>query len=303
MRPIDRFFFFARRRYGILLQRRAGRPAPWTTDPILGQFRFCNIFREDDTTTIWIRRHITREAYGDRLLGAMVIARWFNRISTLERLLLPTGDETVDPLTDLLYNWGDTDEWRTAVRERLADVKPLVTGAYIVKTPAGMTKLEGLLECLGNVLPHAIELQGTIVANSPRMSLETVTDMLVAFPYIGPFIAYEVVTDLRHSILSSAPDIMRWASPGPGCTRGINRMLSLYDTNGELNRGRARDIERLQATMREILTQSRDPRHWQLDWPRWEMREVEHTLCEWDKYERTRLGEGTPKQRYSPGVG
>ncbi|GAF76676.1 unnamed protein product [marine sediment metagenome] len=38
--------------------------------------------------------------------------------------------------------------------------------------------------------------------------------------------------------------------------------------------------------------------NWPDDWPLWEMREVEHTLCEFDKYERVRLGEGTPKQLF-----
>jgi hypothetical protein len=33
-------------------------------------------------------------------------------------------------------------------------------------------------------------------------------------------------------------------------------------------------------------------------WPSWEMRDVEHTLCEFDKYERIRLGEGRTRGVY-----
>jgi len=29
------------------------------------------------------------------------------------------------------------------------------------------------------------------------------------------------------------------------------------------------------------------------------MREIEHSLCEFDKYERTRLGEGRPRAKYN----
>ena len=29
-----------------------------------------------------------------------------------------------------------------------------------------------------------------------------------------------------------------------------------------------------------------------------EMRDIEHCLCEFDKYERTRLGEGRPRAKY-----
>jgi hypothetical protein len=35
-----------------------------------------------------------------------------------------------------------------------------------------------------------------------------------------------------------------------------------------------------------------------LDWPEWDMRTVEHTLCEFDKYERVRLGQGAPRQKF-----
>ena len=32
--------------------------------------------------------------------------------------------------------------------------------------------------------------------------------------------------------------------------------------------------------------------------PKLEMREIEHCLCEFDKYERTRLGQGRPRSFY-----
>jgi hypothetical protein len=37
------------------------------------------------------------------------------------------------------------------------------------------------------------------------------------------------------------------------------------------------------------------------DWmPSVEMRDIEHSLCEFDKYERVRLGEGRPRMKYKP---
>ena len=33
-------------------------------------------------------------------------------------------------------------------------------------------------------------------------------------------------------------------------------------------------------------------------YPPFELREIEHSLCEFDKYERIRLGQGRPKQKY-----
>jgi hypothetical protein len=74
--------------------------------------------------------------------------------------------------------------------------------------------------------------------------------------------------------------------------------------------------------MRELLELSRAPRYWPqkvagdaygcdgygLDdvtctgpWPRWEMRECEHWLCEFDKINRVLNGEGEPRGRYDGG--
>ena len=33
------------------------------------------------------------------------------------------------------------------------------------------------------------------------------------------------------------------------------------------------------------------------------MRCIEHSLCEWDKYERVRLGQGKPRSKYHANVG
>ena len=81
----DRFFLYARERYRIHLRRegkmskdwtealpKSGR---WTNDRILQQFRFCNVFREDDKTTKFLREQITIEGYGSMTMQAFVMTR------------------------------------------------------------------------------------------------------------------------------------------------------------------------------------------------------------------------------------
>jgi hypothetical protein len=102
--------------------------------------------------------------------------------------------------------------------------------------------------------------------------------------------AYEVVTDLRHSkYLENADDIMTWANAGPGAKRGLNRIHG---------RPLEQTIKAKQLTeeMKELLAVSGD---YLLDVvPDLEMREIEHCLCEYDKYERVRLGEGRPRAKF-----
>jgi hypothetical protein len=55
---VANFFRFARERYKIKLAKDAGKPAPWTKDPVLATAYFCNVFREDDRTTVWFREEV-----------------------------------------------------------------------------------------------------------------------------------------------------------------------------------------------------------------------------------------------------
>jgi hypothetical protein len=53
--PRERFFAYARERHQIYLNREQGQPKPWTEEPVLQQYRFTNVFRELDKTTLWFK--------------------------------------------------------------------------------------------------------------------------------------------------------------------------------------------------------------------------------------------------------
>lgn len=267
------------------IKRSLGNPKPWTEDLILQKFRFCNVFREDDTTTKWFYENVRGPLSNSYdVLLATIIFRWFNRIETGKELLNGRQGET------LFDNWSSDD-----ARAILKDRKPVVTGAYIIKTPNGMNKLDGVLWCIDQIAPVCQQLAHEIYEGK---SLKTACELLQKFPYMGPFMAYEVVTDLRHTgLLMGAKDIDYWANPGPGAARGLGRVL--HNNVDHFSRSSVRDANDLQKGMRWLLNESRDGTNWPIHWRRWEMREVEHTLCEFDKHERARRGEGTPKQRYN----
>jgi hypothetical protein len=224
---------------------------------------------------------------------------------------------------------------------------PYVTGAYIIKTPDGYSKLDGVLKCVewfmeqehivsgeSSLVPHETDRLGwrqvaedfiAVRDAHPdnRGTLRGMWEWLRKFPFLGDFMAYEIVTDLRHTaLLDRAPDIMTWANPGPGATRGLGRIFC--GDRDKFNQHRHKD--HLIELMQQLLEESRDAGYWPQkmtgpegvswmesdhfreltawdrlnlgDWPKWEMREVEHTLCEFDKYERVRTGEGRPRGRF-----
>jgi len=274
VKNIEQFFEMARERQQIYLKREAGEPAPWTEDRVLRNFRFCNIFREKDKTTIWFRENIRDPLKDDpKVLLATMGFRWFNLISTGELI------------KDVLLEEG----WNSEKILSLLDGKsPLVTGAYIIKTPNGRKKLPGICECMDVTVSRAQRLLDR--RELTPGGLQWFHRELLELPYMGPFMAYEVVTDLRFTyLLENAQDTDKWASAGPGCARGLGWLAS--DNPERYSYTSAAAQQRMLGLMVEILECSRHAEYWPPKWPRWEMREVEHTLCEYDKWRRGRKGQ------------
>ena len=274
MEPIERFFWWMEERHRIFLKKDMGLPRNhWTNDEILKTYRFTNPFRENDKTTVWFREKMRDPLNGDdAVLMATVIFRWFNLIETGETLLA----------NNLHVEWNPE-----IAREEIKKQPKYVTGGYIIKTPDGMDKVDGVIWCINRVWPQREQLANDIRSNNLRGSWNTV----MQFPYLGAFMAYELITDLRHThFLDGADDIYTWANAGPGAMRGLNR---IYDR--PLNfKSRKHNFTK---EMHELLLCS--PEYLTKDFlPRLEMRDIEHSLCEFDKYERVRNGEGAPRGKY-----
>jgi hypothetical protein len=282
----NQFFALAQERELVRRRRLAGwSREKWTSDPVLGTYRFCNVRREDDRTTVWFRENVRdhlKMRPGDDV-SATVLFRWFNRIETGEKIL------------DILR--GEAGRYDSVkVHSRLQGVKPLVTGAYMVKTPPGMSKLRGILWCMDEFLRRG--LIERLISGRDK-TLQESHEILLEAPYLGEFMAYEVVSDLRHTnLLCRASDIDTWASAGPGCTRGAGWVAA--GDPGHFSRHSAVSKDAMQGLMDWLLELSRSRAYWPFPDVRWEMREVEHWLCEYDKWMRATVNGQPLKRRYDP---
>ena len=274
---LDLYFYWIHERETIRLNKEVERnPQPWTDDPILQKFKFCQVFREADRTTRWFKRHIRNPWRDDpEVLMATVIFRWFNFIETGRTLIRH----------NLHIEWD-----RKKAIEEITKQDKWVTGAYIVKTPNRMDKVTGVAECISHMWSDREKLVERILATK---SLEKSWEILRDYPYMGPFMAYEVITDLRHTyLLQDAEDILTWANAGPGAMRGLNRLAG-------------RDLDFCRRThpwndeMRNLWEISRERLNPNLiDLNRFEMREIEGGLCEFDKYSRILNEEGRTRSVY-----
>lgn len=290
---IERFFELARERYKIHLLRAAGVPrGQWTTDPVFQEYRFCNTHRELDRTTVWCRENV-RERHPDSVAKTIlniVAFRWFNRIETGERLLRE----------------GLFDEWDARVAHgALLGVSPVVTGAYLIKTPSGMSKLQGVVWCIENFrtqhLDHVAACLDPGLGNwlLPN-SLEDACELLMEVPYLGGFMAHQIVADLKYtSVLRDASDRLEWAFPGPGTARGLGRIF--MNDPGFFNRNSDRDRAAMQELLKVLIAHARGtPGLWPEDWLAWEMSDISNWCCEYDKYMRVTVDGARMKQRFNP---
>ena len=84
------FLHWIRERENARVNKTQGKPKPWTEDPIIQQYRFCNVEREKDTVSQWIHSNWCEPNVDHpNLVFAMVVARLFNWPPTLERLGFP----------------------------------------------------------------------------------------------------------------------------------------------------------------------------------------------------------------------
>lgn len=269
-------FIKARERHHIAKEaghwKSGGKP-----DPIISQYRFCNVRRNDDRVTKWIfGTYLSEWRNNPDLWFALVVARLFNNESTLASLGLGHSVLPFKP-----------EKMRGILKQRKLEGRKNFNAAYIVSTAgANMDKIDYVID---RILVPAWEARARVslfIGNAH--SLEPVHTMLMTLNGLASFVAAQVVADLKYADPGKWGDFHTFAASGPGSKCGLNRVMEF-----EL------DAHWAEGVFRRDLSQLRDSVNMSMAEPL-TAQDVQNCLCEFDKYERVRLGEGRPKQLYKP---
>ena len=277
--PVERIFSFAFERYQIFLMRQNGEPPPWTEDPILAAYRFCNTYRENDRVTIWIREN-WREPHSEDpdLWFAMCVARFFNEPDTLKVIGYPVP-------------FDDTSSVRMArqLHRYDADGNKIFNAAYIISTNGlSVKKVAYVWNNLQDLWKERARLRPKKddTLNSYHMHLGQMQGF-------GSFMTAQVIADLKyHRPLLNASDWHTFAASGPGSRRGLNYVL-----------GRDRKSAWREDDFRMALLRLRDqllPRFKANQMPEPHAQDVQNLLCEYSKYHRACFEDKRPKQNFKP---
>jgi len=218
----DSYWRFAAERQAIHFRRLTDPVGPWTTDPVLGTYRFTNAYRASDRVSQYLIRevqyHADRPSTAGELFFRTLLFKIFNRIDTWETL-----ERRLGPIT-----WERTDlNAIVHVLDELIDGgQRLYSAAYIMPSPA-----------FGHARKHANHLallsrmmeDNLPVSLQRATSLRAVYEQLLRYPGIGPFLAFQYTIDLNYSTLLNHSE-EDFVVAGPGALDGIAKCFA--DTGG-----------------------------------------------------------------------
>lgn len=262
---------FIIKRENIRRRRARGLPAPWTDDSVLAKWRFCNIDREHDRETMWIKDNIrTPYASHSSLWFNLVISRLINWSSTLKEL-------------GFYAKWGPDHFIQT-----MDSIKGKKwSSAYIVST-------NGIQKSKPNYI--AEDVLTPLWERRKEITFSTCAEwaeFLLSCNGFAGFMANQIITDLKYTrYLDSATDRSTFCLAGPGTRRGLNRYFNRpLNTTGDFH-------AELIFVRKKIMRDARIKRMFPHTFD--DLNNLANTFCEYDKFLRVKNGEGTPRSRFTP---
>lgn len=212
------YWHLAAERQRVYHARLAGEAAPWTTDPVISQYRFTNAYRAADR----VSQDLIHLSYDgsqspDDLVLRVLLFRFFNKPSTWRALEDAFGDITTDSF--------DVDAFSTVLDQILARGERVYSAAYIVPPPpfGALRKHRNHLLLIDHMLHSGLARD---LASAP--SLQSVFEAIASYPSLGPFLAYQLTIDFNYTTLVDF-DENDFVVPGPGARSGIAKCFPGLD--------------------------------------------------------------------------
>ncbi len=217
----DTYWRFAAERQSLFLRRATGGMPPWTDDPILQAYRFTNVYRASDRVSQYLIRHVIYQ--GDQspkeVFFRTILFKLFNKIETWELLVRKLGFPNS---TDF-----DADRFGVVLASEINSGRSIYSAAYIM--PSGPKSTHGGRKHCFHLALLAQMLQDELPARIAESdTLRGTYQLLLSYPSIGPFLAYQFTIDLNYSVILQA-DEMDFVVPGPGALDGISKCFAAFN--------------------------------------------------------------------------
>lgn len=217
------YWHFAAERQRIFFRRLYGTSGFLTEDPVLRNFKFTNAYRASDRVSQYLIRHVI---YRDDLpcdeqniFFRIILFKLFNKIETWEYIERSLGSPIWEE-----FNFNRYDAF---LSRRMSSGNRIYSAAYIM--PSGKS-------AFGHKRKHQNHLkmiEWAMRENYPSRlaeckSMAAAFALLRTVPFLGPFLAYQYVTDVNYSTLTNFHED-EFVVAGPGALDGIHKCFMAAD--------------------------------------------------------------------------
>ena len=291
------FFLFIRERHLIWERRHTNMPPKqWTDNKILKEHWFTNIYRELDRGTAFFKRNLHETVFRSRKLEPLGGS---NHLKILKRILLKCFSyRLVNRLATFLEfgklpDVGDYEDWVTFLRYKYQ----LQGGESIIFTRAhqnnGLERYFKTMEFVkSNLSSMAKELQEAAKERSVKKCFFIIKEV----PGVGKFMSWQILCDLLELRQLGDCTDNQWTCLGPGARNGLHKIFkevddelqltrqlrNLCQASGEMSAYEAMDLDAPLLLNKEVS-----------------LKNIEHALCEFDKYVRFARGDGVRQRRFN----
>lgn len=263
------YWKLAAERQRVYHARLAGESAPWTEDPVVSQYRFTNAYRAADRVSQDLIRVIyTGSQDPEDVLLRILLYRFFNKPQTWQAIEGAMGEIRARDF--------DSQACGSVLDQALSQGERIYSAAYIVPPPP-----------FGHQRKHRnhLALIETMTSGDLSRSLQQASAMqdvfrlLLAYPSLGPFLAFQLTIDLNYSTLIDF-DEDDFVVAGPGALSGLAKCFP-----------GTRDIPASDLIRWMVDTQEQQLAHYEIDFQnlfgrRLKLIDCQNLFCETDKYAR-----------------
>lgn len=290
------YWTFAERRQRIFFKRVVGaNDLQSVEDPILSRYRFTNAYRASDRVSQFLIQNVIWQEYTqwsrEDTFFRILLFKLFNKIETWQAL--------ENELGTMSWSTYDFSELNAVLNDRQAMGARNYSAAYIMPSAGSQFGHKAKHSNHLRLLEWMMEEQYPQRLTECR-SMGEAYDLMLAAHSIGPFLAYQLVTDLNYSLLTSFSE-MEFVKAGPGALDGISKCF--HSTEGVAPEAIIRHMALNQAEYFEQL---------EIDFPSlWgrplQLIDCQNLFCEISKYSRVAFpdiegisGRLKIKQKYAP---
>ena len=272
------YWHLAANRQAIFFARLQGKPRPWTTDPILDEFKFCCAYRASDRVSQYLIRNVIYKEgdwSSEDVVFRILLFKIFNQIETWEYLTTALGE-----VRHKKFDYSRCGDLLEQYQQKGSAIYNHAYMACATKVFGFNQKHRNHLALMGK-MNHEDRIARKIGA---AKTLEGVFLILREYPLIGNFMAYQLAIDLNYSeIVDFSED--QFTVAGPGAERGIKKCFidtgrfSSADVIHWMTENQEREFDRLEIEFPNLFSR------------RLHAIDCQGLFCETDKYSRVRFPE------------